>query len=168
MSRFYKVRGSDGLCPDISAVQFCSISTQKSRCLSEFRGLQRHVSARRLVQEQFYLFLILRSPVRWLNKRTGMERKDQAFLLWHTHQRWEWKPDVVLLSDETRATPPMAPANLPLLGTLRDTQDPERGTGQLFRAGHMLTLPCLPWIQVSKRLSSFAFSPAPEPTLRTC
>lgn len=85
----------------------------------------------------------------------------------HT-QRWEWKPDAVLLSDETRATPPMAPANLPLLGTLRDTQDPERGTGQLFRAGHMLTLPCLPWVQVSKHLSSFAFSPAPEPTLRTC
>ena len=55
----------------------------------------------------------------------------------------------------------MAYSNLPLLGTPRHTQAPGIGAGQFFTADHVLTLPCLPWIQVSEHLSSFAFSPVP-------
>ena len=62
----------------------------------------------------------------------------------------------------------MAYSNLPPLGTPRDSQDPGRGAGQFFRVGNVLMLPCLPRIQVSGHLSSFAFSPVPEPKLRIC
>lgn len=67
----------------------------------------------------------------------------------------------VLLSDKTGTIALWHPL-ASLLGAPRDIQGPSRPLRLLFRAGHVLALPCLPRIQVITHLPGFVFSPVPK------